>query len=110
MPSPTTGDRTTTPINSGSPRPRSAGSRPSPCAVLCRPRRREPAARCPDHGPFQPLQVGNLRRRFVFPLLTSFVVLVTGHHYVLDIVAGVALVAITIVLTRWLSRPPVNPS
>lgn len=41
---------------------------------------------------------------WLFPLLTAFVVLVTGHHYVLDIVAGIALVAITVKATRWLSR------
>jgi membrane-associated phospholipid phosphatase len=31
---------------------------------------------------------------WLFPLLTAMAVLVTGHHYVLDIVAGVALVAL----------------
>ncbi|MFI9818067.1 phosphatase PAP2 family protein [Saccharothrix variisporea] len=31
---------------------------------------------------------------WLFPLATGFVVLVTGHHYVLDVVAGVALVAV----------------
>jgi membrane-associated phospholipid phosphatase len=35
-----------------------------------------------------------------FPLLTALVVLVTGHHYVLDILAGVALVAISVGLTK----------
>ncbi|WP_163509750.1 phosphatase PAP2 family protein [Fodinicola acaciae] len=37
---------------------------------------------------------------WLFPLLTALVVLVTGHHYVLDVVAGVALVAVAISLTR----------
>jgi membrane-associated phospholipid phosphatase len=37
---------------------------------------------------------------WLFPLLVAFVVLVTGHHYVLDILAGIALVAIAIQLTR----------
>ncbi|MEJ2853125.1 MULTISPECIES: phosphatase PAP2 family protein [unclassified Saccharothrix] len=31
---------------------------------------------------------------WLFPLAVAFIVLVTGHHYVLDIVAGVALVAV----------------
>ncbi|WP_328453954.1 phosphatase PAP2 family protein [Amycolatopsis sp. NBC_00438] len=37
---------------------------------------------------------------WLFPLLTAVVVLVTGHHYVLDIVAGVALVALSIGLVQ----------
>lgn len=41
---------------------------------------------------------------WLFPLLTAFVVLVTGHHYVLDILAGMTLVAIANLLTRWLTR------
>jgi membrane-associated phospholipid phosphatase len=41
---------------------------------------------------------------WLFPLATAFVVLVTGHHYVLDILAGIALVAIAIQVTRWLSK------
>jgi membrane-associated phospholipid phosphatase len=50
-----------------------------------------------------------LRRRagwlaWLYPVLTSFVVLVTGHHYVLDVVAGVALVAVAIGLSRAGSR------
>ncbi len=40
---------------------------------------------------------------WLFPALTSFVVLATGHHYVLDIVAGFALVAVAIGLTRWVA-------
>lgn len=36
---------------------------------------------------------------WLFPACTAFVVLATGHHYVLDIVAGVALVAIVARLT-----------
>jgi membrane-associated phospholipid phosphatase len=56
---------------------------------------------------------------WLLPLLTAFVVLATGHHYVLDIVAGVALVAISALLTRfgresWSSRTrsdsPATPS
>ncbi len=51
-----------------------------------------------------------LRRRWpraawlawLFPALVAFVVLVTGHHYVLDVVAGVALVAAVVWLTRRL--------
>ncbi|WP_433271362.1 phosphatase PAP2 family protein [Actinosynnema sp. CS-041913] len=41
---------------------------------------------------------------WLYPLLTASVVLVTGHHYVLDILAGVALVAVAIGLTRWATR------
>ncbi|WP_155372923.1 phosphatase PAP2 family protein [Catellatospora vulcania] len=41
---------------------------------------------------------------WLFPLATAFVVLATGHHYVLDIVAGTAVVAIAIQLTRWTAR------
>ena len=41
---------------------------------------------------------------WLFPLLTAFVVLVTGHHYVLDVVAGVAVLAAAIALTRWAGR------
>jgi membrane-associated phospholipid phosphatase len=41
---------------------------------------------------------------WIFPLLTAFVVLVTGHHYVLDIVAGMALVAIVARLVTWATR------
>ncbi|MBB5954182.1 hypothetical protein FHS29_000752 [Saccharothrix tamanrassetensis] len=44
------------------------------------------------------------RSAWLYPLLTAFVVLVTGHHYVLDILAGMALVAIAIGLTRWATR------
>jgi hypothetical protein len=40
---------------------------------------------------------------WLFPVLTAFVVLATGHHYVLDVVAGMALVAIAIRLTALLS-------
>jgi membrane-associated phospholipid phosphatase len=50
---------------------------------------------------------------WLFPLLTAFVVLVTGHHYVLDILAGMAVVAIAVQLARWMahrSRPPVDGS
>jgi membrane-associated phospholipid phosphatase len=50
---------------------------------------------------------------WLFPLLTAFVVLATGHHYVLDILAGMALVAITIQLTKRLAhrrRPADNSS
>lgn len=41
---------------------------------------------------------------WLFPLLTAFVVLATGHHYVLDILAGMALVALTVQLAKWLAR------
>jgi hypothetical protein len=41
---------------------------------------------------------------WLFPVLTAFVVLATGHHYVLDIVAGVAVLAVAIALTRWAGR------
>ncbi|WP_028921157.1 phosphatase PAP2 family protein [Pseudonocardia acaciae] len=36
---------------------------------------------------------------WLFPFLAAFVVLATGHHYVLDILAGMALVALTIRLS-----------
>jgi len=42
---------------------------------------------------------------WLFPLVTAFVVLVTGHHYVLDILAGMALVWVAVRLARWLTRP-----
>ena len=35
---------------------------------------------------------------WVFPALTALVVLATGNHYVLDVVAGVVLVAVTAVI------------
>lgn len=41
---------------------------------------------------------------WLYPLLTAFIVLVTGHHYVLDILASAALVALSIGLTRWAAR------
>nr|CEL22391.1 putative integral membrane protein [Kibdelosporangium sp. MJ126-NF4] len=41
---------------------------------------------------------------WLFPLLTAFIVLVTGHHYVLDILAGMALVALVVWLTGLLAR------
>jgi membrane-associated phospholipid phosphatase len=41
---------------------------------------------------------------WLFPFAVAVVVLVTGHHYVLDILAGMALVAITVQLTKWLTR------
>jgi len=41
---------------------------------------------------------------WLFPAVTGFVVLATGHHYVLDILAGVALVAVAVGLTRWTAR------
>jgi len=37
------------------------------------------------------------------PAVTAFVVLATGHHYVLDILGGLAVVAIAVRLTRWLA-------
>ena len=40
------------------------------------------------------------RSAWLVPLLTALVVLVTGHHYVLDILAGVALVALSIGLVQ----------
>jgi membrane-associated phospholipid phosphatase len=49
---------------------------------------------------------------WLFPLLTAFVVLVTGHHYVLDILAGSTLVAVAIQLTRFVThrrRPSGGP-
>ncbi len=39
---------------------------------------------------------------WLFPALAGFVVIATGHHYILDIVGGVALVAAAIGLTRWM--------
>jgi len=33
---------------------------------------------------------------WLFPLLTAFVVLATGHHYVLDVLAGMTLVAVIV--------------
>ncbi|GAB2857463.1 phosphatase PAP2 family protein [Lentzea nigeriaca] len=44
------------------------------------------------------------RAAWLYPVLVAFVVLVTGHHYVLDVVAGVALVAVAIGLVRAGSR------
>jgi hypothetical protein len=37
---------------------------------------------------------------WLFPALTAFVVIATGHHYVLDVAAGVALVAGAIRITQ----------
>ncbi|CCH32191.1 hypothetical protein BN6_49210 [Saccharothrix espanaensis DSM 44229] len=45
------------------------------------------------------------RSAWVFPLLTAFVVLVTGHHYVVDILAGVALVAVSAAVMKRISSP-----
>lgn len=42
---------------------------------------------------------------WLFPLFTAFVVVATGHHYVLDVLAGVALITAAIGLTRlWYRR------
>lgn len=45
---------------------------------------------------------------WLFPTLVAFVVLVTGHHYVLDILAGIALFAAVTALVsnarRWATR------
>nr|QEO73581.1 hypothetical protein [uncultured bacterium] len=41
---------------------------------------------------------------WLFPLFTAFVVLVTGHHYVIDILAGMALVAISVQVVKRLTR------
>jgi membrane-associated phospholipid phosphatase len=42
---------------------------------------------------------------WLFPALVAFVVLVTGHHYVLDVVAGVALFAVVASsVRRWATR------
>ncbi len=41
---------------------------------------------------------------WLFPAVTAFVVLATGHHYVLDILGGLAVVAIAVRLTRWLAH------
>ena len=46
---------------------------------------------------------------WLYPVLTSLVVLATGHHYVLDIAAGIALVAVAVVVTRWLVSRAVFP-
>ena len=44
---------------------------------------------------------------WLFPVVTAFVVLATGHHYVLDVVAGVALVALAVGLTKlWYRHAP----
>jgi len=50
------------------------------------------------------------RRRVVavlvaaYPLLTSFVVLATGNHYTLDVIAGAASVPVAVALQRLLAR------
>lgn len=42
------------------------------------------------------------RLLWLFPLLTAFVVIATGHHFVLDVLAGVVLFAVSVGLTgRW---------
>jgi len=41
---------------------------------------------------------------WLFPLLTAFVVLATGHHYVLDIVAGMGLIALIAFTTQAAKR------
>jgi hypothetical protein len=40
----------------------------------------------------------------VYPCLTGFAVLATGNHYVLDLLAGAALVVLAIALVRWAPR------
>ncbi|MEV0675019.1 phosphatase PAP2 family protein [Actinosynnema sp. NPDC050436] len=48
---------------------------------------------------------------WAFPALTAIVVLVTGHHYVLDILAGVSLVAFGLVVAKrsaGMSQPSVS--
>jgi membrane-associated phospholipid phosphatase len=41
---------------------------------------------------------------WLFPLATALVVLVTGHHYVLDVVGGVTLVAVVATVTARVGR------
>ncbi|HEX8509373.1 MAG TPA: phosphatase PAP2 family protein [Propionibacteriaceae bacterium] len=41
---------------------------------------------------------------WLLPLLTAIDVLVTGHHYVLDIWGGVAVVVVASHVTRWMAR------
>jgi membrane-associated phospholipid phosphatase len=58
-----------------------------------------------------------LRRRYprgawlvwLFPAIVAFIVLATGHHYVLDIVAGVALLAAVAWLASRLVPSPDRP-
>jgi membrane-associated phospholipid phosphatase len=40
----------------------------------------------------------------VYPFLTGFAVLATGNHYVLDVVAGAVLVAVSFALVLWAPR------
>ena len=49
------------------------------------------------------------RLAWLFPLVTAFVVLATGHHYVLDILAGVALLWVAVRLTSWRFRGLLRP-
>jgi membrane-associated phospholipid phosphatase len=39
---------------------------------------------------------------WLYPAVTAVVVLVTGNHYVLDVLGGVAVLALAIGLTRWM--------
>lgn len=47
---------------------------------------------------------------WLFPGLVAFDVLVTGHHYVLDVVAGMVLVAAVAQVTRWTARRGDHPA
>jgi membrane-associated phospholipid phosphatase len=47
---------------------------------------------------------------WLLPLATSVVVLVTGHHYVLDVLAGIALVAVVVLVARRFRPPDGSPS
>jgi membrane-associated phospholipid phosphatase len=39
---------------------------------------------------------------WLYPVITAIDVVATGHHYVLDILGGIAVLAIAIALTRWM--------
>jgi membrane-associated phospholipid phosphatase len=41
---------------------------------------------------------------WLYPVLAAFDVMATGHHYVLDILGGVAVLAMAIGVTRWLAN------
>jgi hypothetical protein len=46
---------------------------------------------------------------FVHPVMTVLVVVITGHHFVLDALVGSVLAAVGLVIAAWLHRPKATP-
>jgi membrane-associated phospholipid phosphatase len=47
---------------------------------------------------------------WLFPLITAYVVLATGQHYVLDVLAGIALLWVAVRITSWRVSRQAQPS